>query len=152
MIGSAVLGLGLALISAVHPRGATDVLVRVISLAGNSLPIFWLGLLALYFFYARLGWFGGPGRLDDAYEYTIEMPTGWVLIDSWLSGVKGAFASAAYDDLPSGHRQAARAEAQCEEIRCFEYEGVVAGVRLSLQPDELPWQPCGLGFRVSDAG
>ncbi|MGA2015059.1 MAG: ABC transporter permease subunit, partial [Solirubrobacteraceae bacterium] len=93
-MGSAVLGLGLALISAVHPRGVTDVLVRVISLAGNSLPIFWLGLLALYLFYARLGWLGGPGRLDDAYEYTIDMPSGFVLLDAWRSGVQGAFPNA----------------------------------------------------------
>jgi peptide/nickel transport system permease protein len=94
MMGSTVLGLGLALISAAHPRGVTDVLVRVISLAGNSLPIFWLGLLALYLFYARLGWLGGPGRLDDAYEYTIDMPSGFVLLDAWRSGVQGAFPNA----------------------------------------------------------
>ncbi len=94
MIGSAILGLGLALISAVRPRGAIDALVRVISLAGNSLPIFWLGLLALYLFYARLQWLGGPGRLDDAYEYTIDMPSGFVLLDAWRSGVPGAFTNA----------------------------------------------------------
>jgi len=94
MVGSTVLGLGLALISAARPRGATDALVRVISLAGNSLPIFWLGLLALYFFYAQLQWLGGPGRLDDAYEYTIDMPSGFVLLDAWRSGVQGAFTSA----------------------------------------------------------
>lgn len=94
MLGSTVLGLGLAFISSVHPRGAIDALLRVVSLAGNSLPIFWLGLLALYLFYARLQWLGGPGRLDDAYEYTIDMPSGLVLLDAWRSGVPGAFTSA----------------------------------------------------------
>jgi len=94
MLASTVLGLALALVSAAHPRGLADALLRVLSLVGNSLPIFWLGLLALYLFYARLQWFGGPGRLDDAYEYTIDMPTGVVLWDAWASGVQGAFASA----------------------------------------------------------
>jgi peptide/nickel transport system permease protein len=94
MVASTLVGLALAMISGAHPGGLTDAVLRVLSLAGNSLPIFWLGLLALYLFYARLQWFGGPGRLDDAYEYTINMPTGFVLLDAWRSGVQGAFASA----------------------------------------------------------
>jgi peptide/nickel transport system permease protein len=68
--------------------------VRVVSLLGNSLPIYWLGLLALYVFYAHWHWVAGPGRLDDAYEYTIDMRSGSVLLDSWRSGVPGAFANA----------------------------------------------------------
>lgn len=94
MVASTLLGLALAIASAARPGGALDGVVRVLSLAGNSLPIFWLGLLALYFFYAQLQWVGGPGRLDDAYEYTIDMPTGFVLLDAWRSGVEGALASA----------------------------------------------------------
>jgi peptide/nickel transport system permease protein len=94
MLISTLLGLALAMISGAHPGGPTDALLRVLSLIGNSLPIFWLGLLALYLFYARLQWVAGPGRLDDAYEYTIDMPTGLVLWDAWRSGVQGAFASA----------------------------------------------------------
>jgi peptide/nickel transport system permease protein len=94
MLASTLLGLALALVSASRPGGVLDGLVRVLSIAGNSLPIFWLGLIAMYLFYAQLQWVGGPGRLDDAYEYTIDMPTGLVLVDAWRSGVQGAFASA----------------------------------------------------------
>ena len=68
MVVSTLLGIALAIVSAARPGGALDALVRVLSLAGNSLPIFWLGLLGLYLFYARLQWVGGPGRLDDAYD------------------------------------------------------------------------------------
>jgi peptide/nickel transport system permease protein len=89
-----LVGLTLGLVGAWRPTGTIDALVRVISLAGNSIPIFWLGLLALFFFYAHLHWVGGPGRLDDAFEYTIDMKTGLVLLDSWRSHVPGAFASA----------------------------------------------------------
>jgi peptide/nickel transport system permease protein len=94
MVASTLLGIALAVTSAARPGGLLDALVRVLSLAGNSLPIFWLGLLALYLFYAQLQWVGGPGRLDDAYEYTIDMPTGLVLLDAWRSGLEGAVTSA----------------------------------------------------------
>jgi ABC-type dipeptide/oligopeptide/nickel transport system permease component len=38
--------------------------VRVMGLIGYSVPIFWLGLMALVLFYAKLGWVAGPGRID----------------------------------------------------------------------------------------
>ena len=94
MLLSALLGITLAILSTRYPEGWLDALVRVLSLIGNSLPMFWLGLLSLFLFYAQLQWAGGPGRLDDAYEYTISMPTGLVLVDAWRSGLPGAFASA----------------------------------------------------------
>lgn len=88
------LGVGLGLIAGVWPGGWRDSVVRVVSLLGYSVPIFWLGLLSLLFFYARLHWFGGPGRQDVAYEFTVERRTGLVLIDTWLSGDSGAFRDA----------------------------------------------------------
>jgi peptide/nickel transport system permease protein len=91
---SAVLGIGLALLSARWPGSWIDSAIRVVSLLGSSVPIFWLGLVALALFYAHWHWAGGPGRMDDAYEYTIDMPTGLALVDSWRSGMPGAFASA----------------------------------------------------------
>jgi peptide/nickel transport system permease protein len=91
---SVLAGLSLGVLAAWRPRGFIDALVRVISLVGNSIPIFWLGLLSLFLFYAHLHWVGGPGRLDDAFEYTIDMQTGLVLVDTWRSHVPGAFGSA----------------------------------------------------------
>jgi peptide/nickel transport system permease protein len=94
MLISAAVGLAFGLLGAWRPGGLTDGVIRILSLAGNSIPIFWLGLLALYLFYAHLHWTGGPGRLDDAFEYTIDRSTGLVLIDTWRSGVPGAFVNA----------------------------------------------------------
>lgn len=48
-----------------------DNLLRVVSLVGHSMPIFWLGIVGLLVFYAQLGWVGGPGRLDIAYRYSV---------------------------------------------------------------------------------
>jgi peptide/nickel transport system permease protein len=41
-----------------------------------------------------LQWTGGPGRLDDSFLYSIELPSGWMLWDSWRSGELGALANA----------------------------------------------------------
>jgi peptide/nickel transport system permease protein len=57
-------------------------------------PTFWLGLVALYFFYAKLQIVGGPGRLGDAYEYSLDVSSGFVLVDAWRVGLPGAMASA----------------------------------------------------------
>jgi peptide/nickel transport system permease protein len=93
LLGGTLLGVSLGVLAALRPGGPRDALIRVVSLLGNSIPTFWLGLLSLAV-YARLQWPAGPGRLDDAYEYTIEMPTGVALLDAWRSGVPGAFGSA----------------------------------------------------------
>ena len=69
--------------------------MRTFTLLGNSVPIFWLGLLMLALFYAKLQWTPGPGRLDDIYQYTVEPRTGFALIDTWLSDDKEAVKNAA---------------------------------------------------------
>lgn len=94
LLVGAAFGLALALASARFPHGILDGAIRVISIAGSSVPLFWLGIAALFVVYARLHFIGGAGRLSDAFEYTIDSSTGFVLIDSWRSGVAGAFADA----------------------------------------------------------
>ncbi|WP_279049721.1 ABC transporter permease [Cedecea davisae] len=92
-IGS-VLGVLFGVLCARFAGSPWDLAVRTFTLLGNSVPIFWLGLLMLALFYARLQWSSGPGRLDDIYQYSVEAKTGFVLIDTWLSGDKGAFINA----------------------------------------------------------
>jgi peptide/nickel transport system permease protein len=87
----AVAGVGLGLIAGLWPGGWRDATVRLVSLLGYSVPIFWLGLLALLLFYARLHWFGGPGRQDVTYEMTTVPVTGFLLIDTLLAGDRDAF-------------------------------------------------------------
>ena len=66
-----VIGVPLGVLAAVKRGSLIDQIVRVIGLIGYSVPIFWLGLMALLVFYAKLGWVAGPGRIDVAYEYTL---------------------------------------------------------------------------------
>ncbi|WP_438941003.1 ABC transporter permease [Dryocola boscaweniae] len=93
IIGS-VLGVIFGVLCARFAGSPWDLAVRTFTLLGNSVPIFWLGLLMLALFYARLQWSAGPGRLDDIYQYSVEAKTGFVLIDTWLSGDRDAFFNA----------------------------------------------------------
>ncbi len=80
----AVLGIPLGVLAAVKRGSIADQVVRVIGLVGYSVPIFWLGLLALVLFYAKLGWVAYPGRMDIVYEYTFTPNSGFYLVDAIL--------------------------------------------------------------------
>ncbi len=90
----AVLGLALGIAAAMRQGTWVDSLTRFVSLIGYSVPIFWLGLLMLLLFYARLHWAPGPGRGDVVFQYTVKSVTGFALIDTWISGKSGAFRDA----------------------------------------------------------
>jgi peptide/nickel transport system permease protein len=81
-----LLGIPMGIMAAVRRGGFIDQLVRVVGLIGYSIPIFWLGLMGLLLFYAKLGWVEGPGRLDIAYDYIVKPVTGMIIIDSALQG------------------------------------------------------------------
>ena len=85
LIGS-VIGVPLGVLAAVRRGSIIDQIVRIIGLIGYSVPIFWLGLLALVLFYARLQWVAFPGRLDVVYEYTFTPITGFYLLDALWQG------------------------------------------------------------------
>ena len=90
IIGAA-LGIPLGVLAAVKRGSLADQIVRIIGLIGYSVPIFWLGLLALLVFYARLGWTAGPGRIDVVFEYTFTPITGFYLLDAVLNRDWAAF-------------------------------------------------------------
>lgn len=93
LIGTLV-GVPAGVLAAVRQGGLADQIVRVLGLVGYSAPIFWLGLLGLLVFYARLGWVAGPGRIDIAYEYAFTQRTGILLLDTAMQGQWGAFRNA----------------------------------------------------------
>ncbi|THV20998.1 ABC transporter permease [Peteryoungia ipomoeae] len=80
----AVFGVPLGVLAAVKRGSIADQLVRVIGLVGYSVPIFWLGLLALVLFYAKLNWVAYPGRIDIVYEYSFTPVTGFHLLDATM--------------------------------------------------------------------
>ncbi|WEX89485.1 ABC transporter permease [Sinorhizobium garamanticum] len=82
----AFIGVPLGVLAAVKRGSIADQIVRVIGLVGYSVPIFWLALLALLVFYARLQWVAYPGRIDIVYEYTFSPITGFYLVDALWQG------------------------------------------------------------------
>ena len=66
-----------------------DHLVRFLGLFGYSMPVFWLGLVGLWLFYAKLDWVAGPGRIDVGFEDLVEPRTGVLLVDAALARPMG---------------------------------------------------------------
>ena len=90
----ATLGVTMGVIAAVNKDRWPDHLIRVISLTGHSMPIFWTAMIALLIFYARLGWVGGSGRMSQFYIGMVPDRTGFLLIDSAMAGDWDVFRSA----------------------------------------------------------
>ncbi|MGE0283737.1 MAG: ABC transporter permease [Rhizobiaceae bacterium] len=86
-----IFGIPLGVLAAVKRGSLADQVVRVVGLIGYSIPIFWLGLVGLLIFYAKLDWVAGPGRIDIAYEYTFTPITGIFLFDAAIQGEWDAF-------------------------------------------------------------
>ena len=86
------LGLPAGIIAAIRRNSIFDHGVMGISLTGYSMPIFWWGLLLILLFSVQLGWTPVSGRI--AVQYYIEPVTGFLLIDTLLSGDVDAFRSA----------------------------------------------------------
>lgn len=93
LIGVAI-GVPAGVFAAVHRGRLFDHVVRVVGLVGYSVPVFWLGLVGLLLFYAKLGWVAGPGRLDVAYDDLVDPVTGVILIDSAIAGEWEVFRNA----------------------------------------------------------
>lgn len=92
MLLAILLGLPAGMIAATKRGSAFDHTVMTSALAGYSMPIFWWGLLLIIFFSGILGWTPVSGRISLLYYF--EPVTGFMLIDSFLSGQEGAFRSA----------------------------------------------------------
>ncbi len=86
-----VIGIPAGILAAVRRNSIFDHGVMGVSLTGYSMPIFWWGLLLILLFSVKLDLTPVSGRIDVI--HFIEPITGFLLIDSLLSGDKGAFGS-----------------------------------------------------------
>jgi dipeptide transport system permease protein len=92
MLIAITLGVPAGVIAAVKRGSIFDQAMMSVALVGYSMPIFWWGLLLIIFFSGFLGWTPVSGRISLIYFFP--PVTGFMLIDSLLSGQKGAFISA----------------------------------------------------------
>ncbi len=90
MLISTALGLLLGIVAGMRRNSALDYGPMVLGLIGVSMPIFWLGLMAIYLFAVNLRWLppSTRGPVPD------EIRTGFYTIDYLLSGDLEGFLSA----------------------------------------------------------
>ena len=92
IIFAVALGIPAGVFAAVRRGTVVDQAIMSTALVGYSMPIFWWGLLLIILFSGVLGWTPVSGRISLLYYFP--QVTGFMLIDSLVSGQKGAFGSA----------------------------------------------------------
>jgi peptide/nickel transport system permease protein len=88
-----LVGVPVGILSAARRGGPLDHATRLVSIAGVSLPIFWLGLVLQVLFYKHLGLLPIGGRLGTL-DIAPSRVTGAYLVDSLLAGDFDLFRSA----------------------------------------------------------
>ncbi len=87
-----LIGLPMGILAAVRRGTVFDYATMGVSLTGYSMPIFWWALLLILLFSVNLGLTPVSGRLSVM--FFVQPVTGFMLIDTLLSGQDGAFRSA----------------------------------------------------------
>jgi dipeptide transport system permease protein len=90
MLFAILLGVPAGVIAASRRGGVYDQSLMGLALTGYSMPIFWWGLILILVMSNTLGLTPVSGRVD-LIKFYYEPVTGFMLIDSLLSGQKGAF-------------------------------------------------------------
>lgn len=94
IVGAILFGVLVGVASAVKQRGAVDQVLRIVTLAGVSIPLFWGALLMITLFFTVLGWAPAPlGRVDRGLALPPHL-TGMLVVDSLLTGYLATAASA----------------------------------------------------------
>ncbi|MDE2334577.1 MAG: ABC transporter permease [Rhodospirillales bacterium] len=94
MIVATLIGVPLGVLAAVRQGTRTDHIVRIVSLAGSSIPVFMLAMLSLVVFYAALGWLPGTGQVSVVYDGIVPRITGMLVIDAAITSHWNTFYNA----------------------------------------------------------
>ena len=93
IVFAVVLGIPAGIFAAIKRGSFFDQTIMGTALIGYSMPIFWWGLLLIILFSGMLQWTPVSGRISLLYFFP--SVTGFMLVDSLISGQAGAFKSAA---------------------------------------------------------
>ncbi len=91
MIFAVVLGVGIGAIAASRPDSLFDRVGKVVAITGQSMPVFWVGLLLILLFSVYLGWLPSAGGIDRLGWKGIIMPglsLGFFLVASHMRIVR----------------------------------------------------------------
>ncbi len=84
MLVASILGIPAGVLAAVRKNSFVDNLTMSGSLLGVSLPVYWLGLLLIYFFAVNLNWLPPSGRLSIDAGFAFKPITGFYVLDALL--------------------------------------------------------------------
>jgi peptide/nickel transport system permease protein len=94
IIVSILVGVPLGVLAAARAGSRFDAVVRLLSLTGQSTPVFVQALLCLLVFYVKLGIAPGIGQQDIGFEGMVPSVTGALVIDAALDGQWDVFRDA----------------------------------------------------------
>jgi peptide/nickel transport system permease protein len=97
LLFSVLLGIPAGVISASRPNSMVDRVGKVVAIAGQSMPVFWVGLLLILFFTVYLGWLPSAGGIDRLGLQGLIMPAvslGWLLSASHMRIVRSSMLDA----------------------------------------------------------
>jgi peptide/nickel transport system permease protein len=85
-----LVGLPAGILAAIRRHTAVEYVTMILSLVGISMPVFWIGLMLIYWLGARAAWFPLSGTISN----TIDVPgvTHFYTIDTLLAGDFAGFA------------------------------------------------------------
>jgi peptide/nickel transport system permease protein len=87
------LSLTLAVWAVRKPGGAIDSGIRLLTMLGTGIPVFWLGMTLQFFFFYKLNWFPLGSRFPIR-DIPPPPTTGFLLVDSVIAGSGSAFLAA----------------------------------------------------------
>jgi ABC-type dipeptide/oligopeptide/nickel transport system permease component len=83
----------LAILAVRHPGGIVDSAIRVLTMLGSGIPVFWLGMTLQFLFFYKLQWLPLGARFPIR-EVAPPVVTGFLLVDSILAGNGAALVAA----------------------------------------------------------
>ena len=103
---SILVGLPLGVLSAVKRGSILDVSGKLMALVGQSSPVFWLGIMLMFFFAVKLGWLPPYGRQEAVSIILPAVTLGWYYVAANLRLIR----SGMLDVLDSEYVKLARAK------------------------------------------
>ena len=106
---SLILGVVLGAVSATHPDSLFDRVGKVLAIVGQSMPVFWVGILLILLFTVYLGWLPSAGGLDRLGLKGLILPAvtlGWLFVAAHMRIVR----SSMLDVLDSDYIKMVRAK------------------------------------------
>lgn len=93
MLFAIVAGVLAGVVSAARPNSLCDRVGKVVAIAGQSMPVFWVGLVLILLFTVYLEWLPSAGGMDRLGWQGLIMPAtslGWLLVASHMRVVRSS--------------------------------------------------------------